>query len=395
MKPPRHTSTAAPLALAYALLIAYASLYPFSGWRVTADPWYLFLTQWPRYWLRFDVISNWLGYIPLGFLCAAAVLSHRRTQHRSLGWLLVVLLICATLSWGIEISQNYLPWRVPSLADWLLNSAGAATGILGASLAQKWGWLHIWRTWRERSMEPHTRAIFVHLFLWPFALLFPTSQPFALGQFYERLEAALASWLQGTPFLRFIPFRAFEFEPMLPVMQSTSVALGLLIPLWSLDLLLRGAWTRLGAHVLMLACGVLVLGLSYALSYDPWNAWIWLDQPVLLGIAAGAIISSMTLAAPRVWLALGILLAVALQTLLLNQAGSSSYADIDMQYWEQGSFVRFYGLGQWLGWVWPYGLAVFVLMFLWTVGAQKWQQWQAWRRLYQQQATLPTQPPSE
>jgi hypothetical protein len=244
-------------------------------------------------------------------------------------------------------------------------------------------------------MEPHTRAIFVHLFLWPFALLFPTNLPFALGQFYERLEATLVGWLQGTPFLAWIPFRALEFEPMLPVMQSTSVALGLLMPLWSLDLLLRGRWARLGGHVLLLVSGVLGLGLSYALSYDPWNAWIWLDQPVLLGIAAAAIISSMTLAAPRVWLALGILLAVALQTLLLNQAGSSSYADIDMQYWEQGSFVRFYGLGQWLGWLWPYGLAVFVWMFLWTVGAQKWQQWQAWRRLHQQQAMVPTQPPGE
>lgn len=374
MEQTRHSSTAAPLALGAALLIVYASLYPFSGWRVTADPWWLFLTQWPRYWLRFDVISNWLGYIPLGFLGAAALLSQRPPHSpRPWGALLLVAVACSALSLTMEITQNYLPWRVPSLADWLLNSAGGMTGILCANLAQKWGWFRLWQAWRERSMEPHTRAIFVHLFLWPFALLFPTSLPFGLGQFYERLEAALVQWLQGTPFLRFIPFRAFEFEPMLPVMQSTSVALGLLMPLWSLDLLLRSKWARLGGHVLVLVCGILVLGLSYALSYDPWNAWIWLAPPVLLGIAAAAIISSMTLAAPRVLLAVGILLAVGLQTILLNQASTSSYANIDMQYWEQGSFVRFYGLGQWLGWLWPYLMAIFVLVFLWALAAKQWQ----------------------
>ena len=375
MQTPAHRSTAAPLALGYALLICYASLYPFSGWRVTADPWWLFLTQWPRYWLRFDVISNWLGYIPLGFLCAAAVLSHRRSQPHHGWWLFAVVWICAGLSLCIEVAQNYLPWRVPSLADLLLNSSGAASGVGAAVLAQRWGLLKLWRTWRERSMEPHTRAIFVHLFLWPFALLFPTSLPFGLGQFYERLEAALVQWLQGTPFLRFIPFRAFEFEPMLPVMQSASVALGLLIPLWSLDLLLRGVWARLVGHVLLVGCGILVLGLSYALSYDPWNAWIWLVPAVWQGIAAAALISAVTLAAPRGLLAIGIVLAVGLQAILLNHASTSSYANIDMQYWEQGSFVRFYGLGQWLGWLWPYLLAVFVLLFLWALLQQQWQRW--------------------
>ena len=129
---PQHRSAAAPLALGYALLIAYASLYPFSAWRVTADPWWLFLVSWPRYWLRFDVLSNWLGYIPLGFLCAAATLSSARAKRHTKAWLFFVLLLCASFSLAMEITQNYLPWRVPSLADLLLNSMGAATGVLMA-----------------------------------------------------------------------------------------------------------------------------------------------------------------------------------------------------------------------------------------------------------------------
>ena len=30
--------------------------------------------------------------------------------------------------------------------------------------------------------------------------------------------------------------------------------------------------------------------------------------------------------------------------------------------WEQGRFIRFYGLGQWLGWLWPYVALLYVLV---------------------------------
>lgn len=64
-------SIATPLAWAFALMIAYASLYPFAGWSgsglTLAD---ILSAPIPRYWTLFDVIANWLGYVPLGFLVA-------------------------------------------------------------------------------------------------------------------------------------------------------------------------------------------------------------------------------------------------------------------------------------------------------------------------------------
>ena len=68
------------LALLYAGLIGYASLYPFAPWSSNGLPWWSFVTYpWPRYWSRFDVIANLLGYLPLGFLLAMAALrSHGR-----------------------------------------------------------------------------------------------------------------------------------------------------------------------------------------------------------------------------------------------------------------------------------------------------------------------------
>ncbi|MEO8835789.1 MAG: VanZ family protein, partial [Caldimonas sp.] len=65
----RHRSSAVPLAWLYGALIAYASLYPFVGWRIPGvGPLEFLFLGWPRWWTRFDLIANLLGYLPLGFL---------------------------------------------------------------------------------------------------------------------------------------------------------------------------------------------------------------------------------------------------------------------------------------------------------------------------------------
>jgi len=44
------------------------------------------------------------------------------------------------------------------------------------------------------------------------------------------------------------------------------------------------------------------------------------------------------------------------QLSLLNQASADVYFAQTLQTWEQGQFIRFHGLIQWLGWLWPYAL---------------------------------------
>jgi putative membrane protein len=64
-------TSAWPLAQAYAALVVYASLYPFTGWRDQGIPSFAFLgSPWPKYWTGFDVAANVVGYAPLGFLLA-------------------------------------------------------------------------------------------------------------------------------------------------------------------------------------------------------------------------------------------------------------------------------------------------------------------------------------
>ena len=122
-------SSAIPLALLFAAMILYASLYPFEGWRWPGSPLWSFLwAPLPRYWTWFDVLSNLVGYAPLGFLLALGLL---RSGWGRWAWPIAVLLPLA-LTLSVEVAQHFLPRRVPSNLDLGLNLCGS---LLGASSA--------------------------------------------------------------------------------------------------------------------------------------------------------------------------------------------------------------------------------------------------------------------
>ncbi len=47
---------------------------------------------------------------------------------------------------------------------------------------------------------------------------------------------------------------------------------------------------------------------------------------------------------------------------VLNDAPTSAYFAQTLQTWEQGRFIRFHGVVQWLGWVWPYAALGWLLL---------------------------------
>ena len=58
-------------ALAYAALIVYGSLYPFSGWTTRGVRLFAFLIlDWSGHISRADLVTNVLAYMPLGLLLA-------------------------------------------------------------------------------------------------------------------------------------------------------------------------------------------------------------------------------------------------------------------------------------------------------------------------------------
>ncbi len=358
-----HKTAAWPLALVYAGLIVYASLYPFVDWRDQGiAPWDFLLAPWPRYWTGFDVGSNVLGYIPLGFLLALSALRTGRADKA----VRLATLAAGLLSLAMETLQSYLPARVPSNIDWGLNVLGAGLGAALASLLEAWGALDRWSRFRARWFLPDARGALVLLALWPLALLFPAAVPLGLGQVFERLEAALAEYLLDTPFLEWLPVRDLELEPLVPGAELVCVMLGILIPCLLGFCVIRGKARRTVFVGVVVLAGVGATALSAAMSYGPVHAWAWLDLPVQVGLGAGGVLALMLLPAPSRVSAALMLLALGIYLSVLNQAPTSAYFAQTLQTWEQGRFIRFHGLAQWLGWFWPYAALLYVLTRVWA-----------------------------
>jgi len=367
-----HQSSAGPLALSYAALIVFASLFPFEGWRAQGiDPLVFLLAALPPpYWTWFDVLTNAAGYAPLGFLLALGLLrtgSGRRA-------VLLATLAGALLSLAMEFLQIYLPRRVPSNLDLALNAAGALAGASIAALLERLGVLGRWHDWRERWLLPDARGAMVLLALWPPALLFPAAVPFGLGQVQQRLETALTGWLAHTPSIPSmpsmpsiplpdgLPLRQTALAPLSPGGELLCVALGLLAPCLLGYCVIRRARHRVLLALALAALGIALTALSAALSWGPVHAWQWLNRPARAGLWAALALALLLLALPRRACAAMLLLALVWQLALLNQAPTSAYFAQTLQLWEQGRFIRFYGLGQWLGWLWPYATLLYVLL---------------------------------
>ena len=354
-------TTAWPLALMAVCLIIYASLYPFTEWRDQGISPFRFLSApLPQYWTGFDVAANVVGYAPLGFLLALSALRSRRLPLAVTG----AVLGAALLSLAMETLQSYLPSRVPSNVDLALNTAGAWLGACCAWALEEAGVVDQWSRVRARWFATEARGALVLLALWPVALLFPAAVPLGLGQVFERLEAALADALANSPFLEWMPLRDLELQPLVPLAEVVCVALGVLVPCLLAYGVVRTLWRRLAFSVAIFLAGIAASALSAALSYGPEHAWAWLELPVQVGLVLGAFLAVILLALPRRGAAALALLGLAIALGLLNQAPVNPYFAQTLQTWEQGRFIRFHGVVQWLGWLWPYAAMVYVVVRL-------------------------------
>lgn len=358
-------STASILAFLFAGLVLYASLYPFEGWVFRGqDPWAWLLEPWPRYWTAFDVMANFVGYVPLGLLIG---LAHIRNRWPGWVWCVAALLPLA-LSWVIETLQVFLPVRVPSRLDLVLNASGGLLGVLLAGLLALTGTERRWDAVRSRWFDAQARGSLVLLALWPFALLYPAPVPFGLGQVAARLSAPLDTLLVDTPFHAWVAAGSPTLPPLGPLTQSLCIMLGLLAPLLLAFGDMPSRARRFWLMLALVGLGLVVSGLSAALTWGPDHAWSWISAPLWLGILlalTGGVVAAFLprrLCAALLLLTLGVLLAV------LNRAPESPYLAESLELWEQGRFIRFHGLSQWLGWLWPYAALVYGAVMIFRRG---------------------------
>jgi len=359
----RRTSSAWPLACIWVALTVYASLHPFSGWQLPP--------QWdsdtllgllhlpiPRRALPFDVVANFLAYIPLGLLLSVAGLRHGGGPWRVL---LQATAAGASLSYALESLQHLLPMRYPSLYDWLTNSGGTAVGAALAVISHRLGLLGWWQRRREVWFVPETAAAMSLLLSWPAALLFPPPLPLGLGQGLGRLAELLDDWLLNTPFAGWVPTPDAS-DLLAPGTELLGVTLGALAPCFVAYTVVRQA-----QHRLVLLAGAVLLGLgvttlSTVMNFGPDHAWAWLSPAVLPGVALALLLGTGLAWAPRRLVAAIGLMALTTLVALVNQAGSDPYFAFSLQGWEQGRFIRFHGLAQWIGWFWPFAALLFLLM---------------------------------
>lgn len=282
----RHSLLPHFLAALYGLAIAYASLQPFEPWlaRTPGSAFFLF-GPWPPRWVRYDVVTNVLAYLPFGFLVTLA------QRHRDPAARLSLAIVCgALLSLTMETLQSFLPMRYASLADLLSNAAGTA---LGGALA-----LALLRSRRAKSAIASFR-----------------DRWFLPGTVGDLGIALLVIWLavQVNPA---IPLFATMYDPMydpaarfgadtlVPDLAATFVeaahsAFQLLGVGLFLALLLRERRYVGGAALLLVGAAALVKGIAAAVLLRPAVWENWLTPSVSLGVAAGSLLLSMAIWLPR------------------------------------------------------------------------------------------------
>lgn len=364
------TSFAAPLAWVYAAVVLYASLYPFADWRWPPGQTFatLLVLPWPPWRDPFDLWANLLGYLPLGLL---AMLALQRPGRSTFAAASAVIGGGLVLSFTMEVVQNFLPGRHPSLKDCAMNGAGAALGAAMAGALQALGATERWQTIRERWFVPRSGGALALLAVWPVALLVPAPLPLGLGQVGRRLREILLDLLTGVPWAAPLHDALELSAPAMtaasarPLSEGLASALGLLAPCMLAYSVARPDWW----HRLLMSIGAATLAfcamtLSTLLNFGPGHAMAWLTPASAPALLAGGLASLALAPVPRrVCAGIG-LIALAGGVGIVAGGPSDPYFAQNLQSWEQGRFVHFHGMVLWIAWLWPYAAIAWLLSVL-------------------------------
>jgi len=350
-------------------LIVYASLHPWSGWHWPDRQVFSWILPKLRVEVVNDMVANILGYLPLGLILCVA---HLRSGRGSLTAALLTVLSCSVLAYCLELIQYGLPTRVPSIMDWLLNTLGAAWGVLAALTVHALGLIDVWHRLRERWFITQAGHGLALLWVWPIGLLFPPPLPLGEGQLMPHVRIVLMELTQGTPLQEWIlpadplmlwatVHSAVDSSYWLPVVEAMTVAAGLLAPMCVACAVARPRSLRLMLMSSLVLLAIGVTAFSAALNFGPTHAMAWLTLPSVFGLLVGAVGGALLVdRTRRTCAALGVLVVLALVG-LIHLAPPDPYYAQTLQAWENGRFIRFHGLSRWFGILWPYVALVWLI----------------------------------
>jgi VanZ family protein len=365
-----HRSLAWPLSWVAGGLIVYATLHPWTGWHWPGWDAIHWLLPKQSYEVLSDVTANLLGYLPFGLVLCLAWL---RSGKGPLGAAWRTVLTASAMSYCLELLQHLLPGRVPSVTDWILNTVGAAWGVLAALTLHALGLVEVWHRLRQRWFIPQAGHGLALLCLWPLGLLFPPPLPLGQGQIWPQLHLLLVELTQDTPWQDWVlpddPLTLWAVLPdawsgsvWAPELEAVTVALGLLAPLCVAGALASQRALRIVLMAALVLAGIVFTALSSALNFGPVHAFSWVTLPAASGMLLGASCAALLVDRGRGTCALlGIVVLVGL-LVMVHQVPSDPYYAETLLAWESGRFIRFHGLSRWFGLLWPF------VALIWLVG---------------------------
>jgi VanZ family protein len=344
----RESPLARILFAVFAALTVYASLYPMEGWRDPGvSPFAYLSAPWPRHITRFDIAVNVLGYVPYGFLAAAAL----QPRLRGMAAFIAATASALVLTLILEALQSYLPARFPSNLDLLCNLLGAATGAAaavryGPSLLAEGP---LGRLRRTAFMPGGAIDLGLALMgLWLFTQLNPTTLLFGAGDLREYLGAREPRGQRPEFFITIEALTA----------AANLTAAGLLFS----SLASAGTSLRIGM-VVLIGAALLVKTAAFAILLRAENVLAWLTPGAQIGLAIGVVVALIGVALPRGARLVAAAMLIMAATVLVNLAPPNPYLSATLKVWQQGHFLNFNGLTRLVSALWPFA-ALGYLMYL-------------------------------
>ena len=343
---------AAMAALAYSLVIIYASLQPFTGWRMETTPFGAFLfAPWPRWITLEDVGFNFAAYLPLGFLLALALCARLNPRYA----VLLAAVACAGMSFVLESAQQYLPARIASTIDLLVNACGGTVGALIAPLfapGHHFGERLALLRSRDFISGPRGDAVLLLAGLWLLTQLH--AAPINMGNGDLRGSLELVARFAYTPdSYRYAEAGVVMLSIMGLGLMLASVARNVGWDFWRWLLLLITS-----AALLKTAAAWLILRTP-----TPWN---WLTPGFVMGLAAAIVLLMLLVRLPPQGRGFVALLALAASVVLVNCTPENPYRSVPIHLLPGriGHFLSFSSMISALSELWPFLTLTFLLVSL-------------------------------
>lgn len=355
-------SRSSPLAraacAAYALLLLYAGLAPWTGWRdLGLNPFAYLSAPIPAHVTNFDLAVNVLAYLPFGALLVFAL----HPAKRGLTAVMIALSLGLLLAAFIEAAQSFLQTRIPSNLDLLTNTAGATLGaLIAAPFASNLIDRGRLADWRLRWFERDASLLLLLIAAWPAAQIYPEPMLFGNGNISDALGALVTALGALLPIDDAV-FAVTEFADSFEVAEfvlaeAFVVAAAILAVGLALASAMRPNAPRVKLLLALLVTALLSKTLASAVQFGPERALAWLTPGAYGGLALGILSLFAASVGPRVWSARFAMLALLALVVVVNLVPENPYYVDAISAWRQGNLLNFNALAHWLSLLWPYAL---------------------------------------